>query len=220
MASLSTKFRLLGTKTLQKGTVLFRVHSDSFKGDQFNNTARGHARFSPLLWPGTKTVISSIYAGSTLQCALMEIVFRNQSIKRDAQQQILMSDLKTKAFTSLTISRDIVLADLSTVGLSAMGIKRKDLIDTPETQYNNIRKWAARLLNARPDIHGFRWVSRQDDEAIAYVFFDRGSNLSFFTDVETTSATDALNLKTVVQLSRKVGAVIVEEDVGSTDGKF
>jgi hypothetical protein len=58
------------------GKTIFRVHPDAYDSAQFNPSATGNARFSPLV-KAAGVAIPTIYAGTTLDCALMETVFHD-----------------------------------------------------------------------------------------------------------------------------------------------
>jgi hypothetical protein len=66
-----------------KGQTLHRVHRSTYKVDQFNPSRSGDARFSPLVTSGSR-VIATLYAGTTLDCALMETFFQ-ESIRPSAR---------------------------------------------------------------------------------------------------------------------------------------
>ncbi|MFT3803520.1 MAG: RES family NAD+ phosphorylase [Burkholderiaceae bacterium] len=61
---------------LAEGTVLHRVHQSEYRADQFNPGVRGNARFSPIQ-DNQGQAIPTLYAGTTLPCALMETVFHD-----------------------------------------------------------------------------------------------------------------------------------------------
>ena len=60
-----------------KGRTVFRVLRSIYKADQFNDSRRGDARFSPLIDAEREAVIPTLYAVTTLDCALMESVFHD-----------------------------------------------------------------------------------------------------------------------------------------------
>ncbi|VFR21237.1 hypothetical protein AMP9_3919 [plant metagenome] len=61
---------------LVEGTVFHRVHQSQYQADQFNPGVRGNARFSPIQ-DDQGQAIPTLYAGTTLPCALMETVFHD-----------------------------------------------------------------------------------------------------------------------------------------------
>jgi hypothetical protein len=59
---------------------MHRVHDDVYLGDQFNPNSMGNARFSPI-HDTDGAVIPTLYAGTTLDCALMETIFHDLPFK-------------------------------------------------------------------------------------------------------------------------------------------
>jgi hypothetical protein len=60
---------------LDKGTELHRIHPSVYKAEQFNPTAAGDARFSPI-HDVSGAIIPTIYAAQTFECASCEIILR------------------------------------------------------------------------------------------------------------------------------------------------
>src|ERR1700749_4477241 len=56
-----------------KDETVYRVHPNVYGSVQFNPSSAGNARFSPLVTEAGG-VIPTLYAGTTLDCALMETV--------------------------------------------------------------------------------------------------------------------------------------------------
>ena len=54
--------------------MFYRVHPDAYGSAEFNPSRTGAARFSPLV-NAAGVLIPTLYAGTTLDCALMETVF-------------------------------------------------------------------------------------------------------------------------------------------------
>jgi hypothetical protein len=66
--------------TWECGREMHRVHDDAYLGDQFNPNSMGNARFSPI-HDTDGVVIPTLYAGTTLDCALMETIFHDLPFK-------------------------------------------------------------------------------------------------------------------------------------------
>jgi hypothetical protein len=148
---------------------LYRVHHLRFKGNAFNATAKGNARFSPI-FDSSGTVIPTLYAGSTLDCALMETVFHDVPYTAGFKW-LPLSILEQQVHSVLTLNRDLSLIDLGTVALHKLGIRRSQVIDTMKAHYPRTRRWAEALHEQFPKAQGLRWTSRQDDRAHAVVLF-------------------------------------------------
>ena len=75
-------------------------------------------------------VIPTIYAGTTLDCALMETVFHDVPFAAGPKIWSKASHVAGKVYSQLTLSRDLALIDLSAIALHKLGISRKDLIES------------------------------------------------------------------------------------------
>lgn len=154
---------------LAVGTVLHRVHQSQYQADQFNPGVRGNARFSPIQ-DDQGQAIPTLYAGTTLPCALMETVFHD--VPHTAGfKSFDKAKLAGQVHSTIRVEADLQLVDLSSVALRKLGVTRKQLIDTEKDQYPATRKWAVALHRQCPQAQGLSWVSRQDDSARAVVLF-------------------------------------------------
>ncbi len=117
-------------------------------------------------------VIPTIYAGTTLDCALMETVFHDVPFAAGPKIWSKASHVAGKVYSQLTLSRDLALIDLSAIALHRLGISRKDLIESDGSQYPETRAWALALHDQHPDAEGLTWTSRQADPERAIVLFE------------------------------------------------
>ena len=118
------------------------------------------------------TVIPTIYAGTTLDCALMETVFHDVPFAAGPKVWSKATHVAGKVYSKLTLSRDLALIDLSAVPLHKLGISRKELIECDGSQYPETRGWALALHDQYPDAEGLIWTSRQADPARAIMLFE------------------------------------------------
>lgn len=151
------------------GKTLYQVHRQRFRSNVFNPTSHGNARFSPILDQSGK-VIPTLYAGTTLDCALMETVFHDVPYK-SGFKPLPLSILDEHVHSAIEVKRDLRLLDLGTVALHKLGIKRSHLIDTTKSLYPRTRHWAEALYAQFPAAQALRWTSRQDDHAFALMLF-------------------------------------------------
>lgn len=151
------------------GKTLYRVHRQRFRSNAFNPTSHGNARFSPIL-DGAGKIIPTLYAGTTLDCALMETVFHDVPYKAGFKP-LPLSILEEQVHSAVEVKRNLRLIDLGTVALHKLGIKRAHLIDTTKSLYPRTRRWAEAFHEHFPAAQGLRWTSRQDDHAFALVLF-------------------------------------------------
>lgn len=156
-------------RALEAGTVLHRVHRNQYEPAQFNPGTAGNARFSPIRNQSGDT-IPTLYAGTTLQCALMETVFHDVPYS-GALKTVNKSKLVDQVHSTVTLARQLQLVDLSTIALRKLGVQRNQLIDTEKDQYPNTRRWAEAIHAQCLEAQGLMWVSRQDDQSRAVVLF-------------------------------------------------
>jgi hypothetical protein len=149
---------------------IYRVHSQNYGAAEFNTTARGEARFSPLL-SSAGTVVPTLYAGSTLDCALMETVFHDVPFARGPKLHSKAKHIAGKFRSTLRLTRDVRLINLRAIPLRKLGISPTDLIVTDSSHYTETRSWAAALYQQCQEAEGLLWTSRQDDSATAIMLF-------------------------------------------------
>jgi hypothetical protein len=138
---------------------------------EFNPSSAGNARFSPLV-NAAGTVVPTIYAGATLDCALMETVFHDVPFVAGLKIWSKATHVAGKVYSQLTLSRNLALIDLSAIPLRKLGIPRKDLIECDGSQYSETRAWALALHDQYRNAEGLTWTSRQADPARALVLFE------------------------------------------------
>jgi hypothetical protein len=191
------------------GLEFHRVHDLAFGGNEFNTSAKGNARFSPIT-DDAGVLIPTLYAGTSLDCALMETIFHDIPFKVGFKP---FSKLKMdgKVHSVLLPSADLHLIDLSTVALHKLGVKRAQLIDTTKAYYPATRRWAQALYSQFPTAQGLRWTSRQDDQAHALMLF--GTRLSA-PDLRSDSSYESLLIEghahpEVIDLATRIGVTLV-----------
>jgi hypothetical protein len=119
----------------------------------------------------TGAVIPTIYAGTTLDCALMETVFHDVPFAAGLKNWSKASHIAGKVYSTLTLDRNLVLIDLSSISLRKLGISRRELIESSSAQYPKTRPWALALHDQYANAEGLTWTSRQADPARAFVLF-------------------------------------------------
>jgi hypothetical protein len=193
-----------------KEKVLFRVHEERFAANAFNESDSGNARFSPI-FDSSKLLIPTLYAGSTLDCALMETVFHDVPYKAGLKT-VSRSRLVDRVYSIVRLSQNIRLIDLGTISLRKLGIPRNALIDTTKAHYPRTRRWAEALHEQFEEAHGLHWTSRQDDQSQAVVLFgDRMAS----SDLTISSAPSALReeaqpILPVFTLANRLGVLLID----------
>jgi hypothetical protein len=194
-----------------KGQILHRVHSSKFRPDEFNPSPAGDARFSPLVTSDHR-VIATLYAGTTLDCALMETVFHDVPYAPGLKSLSKGSHVFGRVRSTIRSPRDLRLIDLSAIPLRKVGISRSGLIDTDAAEYPLTRQWALAFHDQNPDAEGLIWTSRQADPERAIVLFaDRLEGVLFKTvdTPESLILSDGSACIEVLQLASRLGVLVV-----------
>lgn len=194
---------------LKQGQILHRVHQDVYQADQFNPGVRGNARFSPILDDQGQPV-PTLYAGTTMECALMETVFHD--VPHTAGfKSFSKNKLVGQVHSSVEITQSLQVVDLSSVPLRKLGVTRKQLIDTEKDQYPATRQWAEAIHRQCPHVQGLSWVSRQDDSSRAEVLFgDRVTRKALRPLGKSRSLVDdGNNYEAVLDLADRIGVAII-----------
>lgn len=156
------------TVTLPAGQVLHRVHASRFAPLSFN-PGFGRARFSPIR-NVAGSFIPTIYAGTTIPCALLESVFHGVPYAA-GYKPFPRAKLRLQVHSEIGTLAPLTLVDLGTIALRKLGIPRNQLIDTESSEYEVTQCWAAAFHAQEPAVQGVRWTSRQDDSATAVMLF-------------------------------------------------
>jgi hypothetical protein len=192
------------------GLEFHRVHDLAFGSSEFNTSTKGNARFSPIT-DDAGVLIPTLYAGTTLDCALMETIFHDVPFKAGFKP---FSKLKMdgKVHSVLLPTADLRLIDLSTVALHKLGVKRTQLIDTTKAHYTATRRWAQALYTQFPEAQGLRWTSRQDDQAHAIMLFGtrvRPSDVGWHGLAESLLLDGHAN-HSIIDLATRIGVTLVD----------
>lgn len=152
------------------GKHLYRVHPEAYQALEFNATTKGDARFSPLIRPDGK-VIPTLYAGSSLDCALMETVFHDVPFVSGPKLHSKAKHIVGKLASVLYVGEDLRLIDLTSIALRKLGVPPENLTRTDAARYSETRARALAVCEENPEAQGLLWTSRQDDTALAVVLF-------------------------------------------------
>ncbi len=198
---------------LPPGLPLHRVH-DSLRGPiEFNPSVAGNARFSPLLDLATGAVVPTLYAGTTLDCALMETVFHDVPYAPGMKVVSKRTHLTGRVVSQLEVNAALTLIDLSAIALHKLGIPRQQLLDNEKDQYPTSREWARHLYAQFPAAQGLLWTSRQDDRAQACILFGTridGGALRPESVPEPLLNPDGSARIEVLSLARRLNVLIVD----------
>jgi hypothetical protein len=156
---------------------LWRVSRDP-EGTQFSTTVSRVARFSPLFRadtvdPGGRIVLPSWYGATSRDGAVFQSVFHDIR-PGDRARRVFPNQYLGRYLVPVVTVRDLVLVDLTTTGLHAIGVSRARLIDSTSRSYAFTNAIAAQLRVAAPGADGFVWVSRAHDVSRAVVLYADG----------------------------------------------
>ncbi len=177
-----------------------------YAGNQFNNTAKGDARFSPIRDRKTKDIIATIYAGDTTEVAICEVLFHDVDV---SQQMIVFeqSNLKNKSHTEIALDNDLIVAVIDPVSVVKMRAGKK-LIHCDAQHYTETRLWAEHIHEQHSDIQGLAWPSRQH-EGKSYVFFEDRINSGILGVIKTdTIANDKSTREKIVRIADRMNITI------------
>lgn len=193
-----------------KGQEFYRVHDAIYKGNEFNPSRKGSARFSPIR-DSDGRIIPTLYAGTSLDCALMETIFHDVPFIAGFKP-ISIKKMAGKVHTVFTPNSDLKLIDLGTIALRRLGVDHAHLIDTTKWHYPETRKWAERFYAQHGDVQGLRWTSRQDDSSQAVMLFGtRASSRDLAVSGPSTPLlVGDLTSAPVIDLAMRLGVTLVE----------
>ncbi|HYQ53925.1 MAG TPA: RES family NAD+ phosphorylase [Pseudomonas sp.] len=197
--------------TLEAGTLLHRIHNERFGAAQYNPTGLGDARFSPIR-DAAGQVIPTLYAGTTFHCAAMETVFHDIPYApgfKAVQQRRYAGNVHSQ----VVLGGDLQLVDLSSKALRLLGVPRSQLIDTEAERYPYTRQWAQAIHAIAPQAQGLRWVSRQDDEAVAIVLFgDRVAGTVLQAHAASRDLlSDPATFSDLLDLAERIGVLLLPD---------
>lgn len=194
-----------------KGVTFFRVHRAVYSPTQFNASKAGDARFSPSIL-STGEVVPTLYAGTTLDCALMETVFHDVPFAPGLKTVSKKANVYDQMRSSLRATRDLRLIDLRSIALRRLGLTRRELIDTEATHYAVTRSYALQLYEQLPTAEGMIWTSRQDDQSQALILFETRLDRFVLEQLgysESLILADGSASSDVLTLADRLGVLIV-----------
>jgi hypothetical protein len=163
-------FPAFNKRKLAGGTLLVRVHDPRFNGAGFNPCLGGDTRFAPLSTAGG-SCLPTLYAASTLECAVHESIFHD--LAYDAPDKFIRLDkVISRSISWLELTTEVVLAGLHEPDLNKLNLTRAQLIDTPRSQYPQTARWAEAFYLADAEVAELVWTSRRCDPERAFIFFE------------------------------------------------
>ncbi|MNF36187.1 RES domain protein [compost metagenome] len=203
------------TETLPAGTKMWRVYKSDYAEAGFN-PGRGDSRFSPINnVDGQK--IPTLYAGESIDAALMESVFHDVPHSGDLKTYSI-SKFDGQMISELTLTQDVLMAKLHGPALRSLGIKEADLIHSEASEYQNTRAWAEKIHASEPNAQGLKWKSKQAG-GLAFMFFgDRIDGNAFSVSTPGTPLTKSpATIKRIEHLVDEMGVQLVDPDTPDTE---
>lgn len=181
---------------LPSGVELHRIHPTIFGATQFNDTAKGDARFSPIrAAPGA--IIPTIYGGETFECAACEIILRcpdtppvDPKTGLATLRIVPPSDFAAYSHSVVRTRVDLKLVDLTVIGQRKIGVDHNALLAGPKSTYRATRAWAERIHAACPAAQGLYYGSFQAGPRFAVVLFEDRLAAGSLVEVSTRKVAD------------------------------
>lgn len=192
--------------SIDAGMHLFRIHPSVYKGNQFNDSTTGDARFSPIINQKTRKVIPVIYAGDDSNVAICEVVFHDIDV---SQSDIVFDQnrLIETSHTALILKQTLQVAVIDQVSVVKMRAGKK-LIHCDAADYQRTREWAEHIHQQHKDIQGLEWPSRQFNGR-AWVFFGDRIKDGILNISETKPVLEDKNIRgKIVKLADRMNITI------------
>ena len=164
-------------KDLPAGTILHRVHPEVYSAEQFNDTDKGNARFSPIR-DNLHQLIPTIYGAGTFECAVYEIILRcpdsplvSSRTGSSGLRIISPSDYIGYCHSTVRTRHSIRLVELTVTGQRRIGVDHNALLAGPRSTYPETRAWAEKIHSLCPDAQGLYYNSYQGGPDYAAVLF-------------------------------------------------
>lgn len=182
--------------TLDAGTELHRIHPAAYSAEQFNPTAAGDARFSPLR-DTEGSIIPTIYAAETFACATCEIILRcPDTLPVDPKtglptfQIVYPADFRAYSHSIVRTASALRLVDLTNAGQRKIGVNHNALLAGPRSTYPATRAWAERIHATCPTAHGLYYNSVQFGPDFAILLFGDRVGVNALEPVSTRAVAD------------------------------
>lgn len=155
-----------------KGDDMHRCYNIHYGArEYFGGDSGKRGRFHPIYPTSGSTSLPVLYGADDEFGALSETVFHDVPVR--GVKQVQYAKLMHRALIRLTPTRDLRLIDLTSDGLTRLGVSRLELIESDPRSYPDTAAWAEALHRhgGTPEFDGLYWVSRQRDTSRAVVLF-------------------------------------------------
>ena len=157
------------------GRPIVRAHPSIFGSTEFDRRCDADSRFSTIHPNGR--VQGVLYGADNQDAAASETIFHTVPADRPGTpdprpRQIPLGPYESWMWSTIACGRDLVLVDLDSDGLQAIGTVREILILSGRRDYPQTRRWSEALWHAAPQADGLCWVSRQAPGRFALMLFE------------------------------------------------
>ncbi|MGH8862829.1 MAG: RES family NAD+ phosphorylase [Jatrophihabitantaceae bacterium] len=150
---------------------IVRCHDVSWGSREFYaGSTRNRSRFSPFVARGRRKPLPVLYGADDQAGALSETIFHDLPASGPAKH-VPYAKLLHAQLIELRPLRDLTLIDLTSDGLSRLGLTRSQLIESDPRSYPETAGWARVLHDHLIHPDGLYWVSRQHDTSRCFVLF-------------------------------------------------
>jgi hypothetical protein len=212
--------KMLNTRWLPLGTTLHRIFSVRDAARTFNSTAHRLARFSPI-FDRQGQVVPVLYAGSSLQAALLETLFHDAPVQGCRRRTLPARLLAEKRYGRWVTQRSLKVATLHAPDLARFAVTIDQLIATNARYYPQTARWAEAIHANHPDVVGLEWPSYRASPELAFmVFGDRVRNCDLIPmDLGRDVMSDAALLSAVLECGQRMGVRVHAADPASLGGR-
>ena len=153
-------------KTLEAGTLLWRIHRSGAAPDAFPSVVAGlGGRFDT-----SASGVTQLYLGDSPHACIAETILRDAPLVDTGARQLPFSGVRGRSISRLVAQCDLVLVSLHGPDAAAIG-QGAWLTESAPDDYPLTRAWADALRAAAPDAAGLVWRCRFDEDRLAYVVY-------------------------------------------------
>lgn len=161
---------------LAVGHHLYRVHGNGRGATEFNPGFGSATRFA-FFTDADDDTVPILYAADRPDAAVAETLLHDIPATGGI---LAYDDYAQRIMSRITTTRSLRLATLHGLGLRRLGITADQVSSSPASTYPETVEWARAAH--RQDLDGLVWMSRQCNDARAYVFFGDRCGSAFAPD--------------------------------------
>ncbi len=189
MAEESAEFVPLPPKRLKQPNVIelgereiiHRVHSEEYRGNDFNPCKGGITRFAPI-HDSNQNCIPTLYAAGTVEAAIYETILHDVPLESDFKS-VPLALVQRYQHSVLRLRRLLRVASLRAPDLMKWGVSQSVLIGCTPAHCERTGEWARSIHDQFTDLDGMIWTSNLcDPDSALLIFGDRVSYTDFAID--------------------------------------